>query len=100
MDDLLDMPDLKKNYKRKSSSKDGHSSIQKQYVHTATVSSARASSSVTREPLVGDFQIPKRDFLGTPQAKDRGRSSHGSGRTDGQSRRPSGRGRVVGLTKQ
>ena len=27
VDDLLDIPDLKKNYKRKSSSKDGHSSV-------------------------------------------------------------------------
>ena len=27
VDDLLDMPDLKKNYKRKSSSKDMHSSV-------------------------------------------------------------------------
>ena len=103
VDDLLDIPDLKKNYKRKSSSKDGHSSIKKQYVPTATVSSARTSSSVTREPsepFVGDFQIPKRDFLGTPQVKDGGRSSHRGGRTDGQPRRPSGRGRVAGQTKQ
>ena len=103
VDDLLDIPDLKKNYKSKSSSKDGHSSIKKQYMPTATVSSARASSSVTREssePFVGDFQIPKRDFRGTPQVKDRGRSSHRGGRTDGQSRRPSGRGRVAGPTKQ
>ena len=103
VDDLLDVPDLKKNFKRKSSSKDGHSSIKKQYMPTATVSSARASSSVTREPsepFVGDFQILKRDFRGTPQVKDRGRSSHRGGRTDGQSRRPSGRGRVAGPTKQ
>ena len=51
------------------------------------MSSARASSSVTREPsepFVSDFQIPKRDFRGTPQVKDRGRSSHRGGRTDGQ----------------
>ena len=76
---LLDIPDLKKNYKRKFSSKDRHSSIKKQYVPIATVSSARSSSSVTREPsepLVDDFQIPKRDCLGTSQVKDRGRLSH------------------------
>ena len=47
VDDLLDIPDLKKNYKRKSLSKDGYSSIKKQYVPTATVSSVRASSSDT-----------------------------------------------------
>lgn len=105
VDDLLDIPDLKKNYKRKSSSKEGHSTVKKQYVPTSTVSSARASSSATREPtepFVGDFQIPKRpDFRGTPQFRDRGRSSHRGGRSDGQSRRPSGRGgRVAGPTKQ
>ena len=75
----LDIPDLKKNSKRKFSSNDRHSSIKEQYVPTATVSSARASSSVTREPsepLVDDFQIQKRDFLGTSQVKDRGRLSH------------------------
>ena len=69
---LLDIPDLKKNYKRKFSSKDRHSSIKKQYVPTATVSSARSSSSVTREPsepLVDDFQIPKRDFWAHPRSK-------------------------------